>query len=100
MRRWGFAVIGAGLVASAHAQDTAPTTEPVPVEPHTCSDHGLERLHGITHLKFRVGVDGAAQDIAVEKTSGNADLDQASIDCVATWKYKPATQNGHPVVFD
>jgi TonB family protein len=88
------------LIGSAHAQDPAPITEPVPVEPHGCSDHGLERLHGITRVRFRVGVDGATQGIAVEKTSGNADLDQATIDCIATWKYTPAMQGGHPAVFD
>jgi TonB family protein len=100
MRRWGFAVICVGLMGSAQAQNAAPTTDPVPTDPLSCSDHGLERLSGITRVKFRVGVDGTTQGIAVEKTSGNVDLDQAAIDCVAKWKYRPATQNGHPVEFD
>jgi len=101
MRGWALAVLCIGLAASsAQAQDAAKTTDPVPIGLPSCSDHGFETLRGITRVKFRVGVDGATRDLAVEKTSGSADLDQAAIECIAKWKYAPATQGGHPVERD
>ena len=51
---------------------------------------------GKTTLSFRVGVDGSPKNISVAVSSGFQDLDQAAIQCAATWKYLPAVENGQP----
>ena len=52
---------------------------------------------GVTNLCFRIEPDGGVRDIQVLQSSGYPDLDQASMSCVSTWRYKPAMNNGQPV---
>ena len=42
--------------------------------------------------------DGKPSDIQVITSSGNNDLDQLAINTARKWKFKPATENGIPVV--
>ena len=44
-----------------------------------------------------MAVDGSVKDVTVSQSSGNADLDAASVTCVRGWQYKPATRGGVPV---
>jgi protein TonB len=52
---------------------------------------------GTTTVTFKISADGTVSDVAVAKSSGYPDLDEAATPCVSTWKYKPAEQNGQPV---
>jgi protein TonB len=63
---------------------------------------GIAQLHvsGTTVLSYRIGTDGAVKDLLVAQSSGNDGLDQASLDCVASWRFFPAKQNGQPVEID
>jgi len=56
------------------------------------------RLHqqGTVILKVFVGIDGHAQEVTVEKSSGARILDQAAIDAVKTWIFNPGLKNGQP----
>ena len=58
------------------------------------------RAGGTTILSYHIAIDGSEKDLAVTNSSGNADLDKASLDCVSTWRYFPVKQNGQPVQVD
>jgi TonB family protein len=55
---------------------------------------------GSTTLFYRVGIDGSVKDLAVIKSSGYNELDDAALKCAASWRFYPATQNGQPVEID
>ncbi|HEY5238811.1 MAG TPA: TonB family protein [Rhizomicrobium sp.] len=52
---------------------------------------------GIVTLKFTITVEGTVADPSVVGSSGFADLDDAALEAVRTWHYKPATQDGKPI---
>jgi TonB family protein len=54
-------------------------------------------VEGDTQLTYRIATDGTTKDIVVERSSGNADLDAASVAGVRCRRYKPMTQEGKPV---
>jgi TonB family protein len=54
-------------------------------------------IAGTTLLSFRLTTEGEVRDVAMVKSSGNKDLDQASIDCANNIYMKPATENGKPI---
>ena len=45
---------------------------------------------GTTELAFQVMADGTLSSIKVTKSSGSDRLDDAAIDCVSKWHYRPA----------
>lgn len=49
-----------------------------------------QHAEGRTDLLITVTADGAVTDAAVAKSSGNAALDRASLDCIALQSYRPA----------
>jgi len=49
---------------------------------------------GTTDLAFDVHSDGTVGDIRVAQSSGSDRLDNAAIDCVRHWHYKPAIVDG------
>ena len=51
---------------------------------------------GTVMLRVLVGIDGHAQEVTVEKSSGSRLLDQAAIDAVKTWVFNPGFKNGQP----
>jgi TonB family protein len=55
---------------------------------------------GTTAVSVRIATDGSVQNPVVTRSSGYAALDQASLKCVASYRYFPATQNGQPVAID
>ena len=61
--------------------------------PQAAKDAGAE---GTTRLDFTVTEQGKVTDIGVARSSGNADLDAASVTCARLWTYKPATKEGKP----
>ena len=54
---------------------------------------------GTTTLSFKIDTNGNVKDPVVANSSGSDRLDQATINCVSSWRYKPAIQNGQPVEF-
>jgi len=70
--------------------------------PHTCASYypaaALKaRIQGTDLVEFMVTTDGGVRDIKIGKSSGNQDLDDAALSCVAHWHYKPATKDGSPI---
>jgi len=49
---------------------------------------------GSTGLTFDVHADGTVGNVQVSQTSGSGRLDDAAIDCVRHWHYKPAIVDG------
>ena len=95
------------LSAPASIADTAsprtPPTVAMPGRSKSCLQYYSSkaiamRAQGTTRLAFTIGVDGIPRDISVDSSSGNADLDDAALTCIAKdWRYIPATQDGEPV---
>jgi protein TonB len=57
------------------------------------------RQNGLVTLRIALGADGAVGDVRIEKSSGSGLLDDAAVAWVkAHWRYRPATENGTPVV--
>ena len=72
--------------------------------PHTCPKSKYYpdvsiRLseQGSTTVSFFIEPDGSTSGFKVETSSGSQRLDDATISCVTTWRYKPALQNGQPI---
>ena len=53
------------------------------------------RVSGVVILEAVIGKDGSVAEIKV--ISGHPLLQQAAIDAVSQWKYKPTLLNGEPV---
>ena len=49
---------------------------------------------GTTELAFQVHADGTVDGVTVAKTSGYDGLDDAAVDCVAKWHYRPGIKDG------
>lgn len=54
----------------------------------------LAGIEGKVLLKVRVLYDGTISEVRVLKSSGRADFDQAALDCVKHWEFRPAMQSG------
>jgi len=77
-------------------------TRPVAAGSHSCLNfypHAAvwDGIEGSAIVEFTVTAEGTVQDARIQRTSGDDDLDQASLNCVSGWKYKPATHDGAPV---
>lgn len=87
-----------GLQQPAHQAAT-----PVSVgRPHTCNDYyppDAEKAHseGRALVGFTVTALGTVKDVIIKGTTGDVDLDAASVTCVSQWLYKPAMKDGVPV---
>jgi protein TonB len=53
------------------------------------------RIQGVVVLEAIIGKDGAVSEVKV--ITGHPLLQQAAIDAVSQWKYKPTLLNGEPV---
>jgi TonB family protein len=49
---------------------------------------------GTTELAFQVLADGTVSGVHVTKSSDSDRLDEAAVDCVAKWHYRPAVKDG------
>ncbi|MGH6873003.1 MAG: TonB family protein [Rhizomicrobium sp.] len=56
-------------------------------------------IQGSVDLSYVVTADGSTKDLAVAKTSGDDELDQAALSCVAAFRYRPAMKNGVAIDF-
>lgn len=97
-----FSLVTLSLLIAACASP-APPEPPLPITSHavTAADYPVESISlrevGTTQVQFLVHVDGAVRDTIIARSSGSPRLDQAAIQTVSRWRYKPATQNGRPV---
>jgi periplasmic protein TonB len=64
-----------------------------PVYPPRCLRMGLE---GVVKVRVLVGEDGRPQEVSLAKSSGESLLDEAALQAVKDWVFKPATRNGVP----
>jgi TonB family protein len=72
---------------------------PAPSKPEDC--HGdyptwsrLWGQEGTTDLMLQVHADGTVSDLKVAQSSGYERLDDAAVDCVSKWHYRPAIKDG------
>lgn len=49
---------------------------------------------GTTELAFQVLADGTVSGVTVSKSSGSNRLDEAAVECVSKWHYRPAIKDG------
>jgi TonB family protein len=72
-------------------------------KPHSCDEnqYPISALQtgteGAVVVTFKITPQGNATDVSVFESSGNADIDAASIVCARDWQYRPAVKNGVPV---
>jgi TonB family protein len=99
-KRFALAVLAA-LAARPAAADQAPAsdTEPSPASPHNCITYYPEAAvkagaEGVATVAFTIAADGSVKDARIDKSSGNADLDAASLACTSQWRYTPARHGG------
>ncbi len=67
------------------------------VSPVYPEDARKNKLEGKVVVKTVIDEQGNVQDPVVEGSSGHESLDQAALDAVSTWTFKPATLHGKPV---
>jgi len=75
------------------------TTAPVvisQVQPQYTDQARQQRLQGSVTLQLVVRTDGTVSNIQVTRSLGGG-LDEAAIEAVKQWKFRPATRNGVPV---
>jgi TonB family protein len=65
-------------------------------EPEYTPEARQSRLEGKVELTLTVGTDGVPSDIQVSRGLGSG-LDEKATDCVKSWRFQPATQNGRPI---
>ncbi|HVS00364.1 MAG TPA: M56 family metallopeptidase [Thermoanaerobaculia bacterium] len=81
-----------GDVQRPQAIHTVPTVYP--------AEARKDRIEGTTIVKAVIDEQGEVQDPVIEKSSGTPSLDQAAIDAVSQWKFKPATLHGEKVAVE
>ncbi len=65
-------------------------------EPKYSSEARTARLQGRVELQIVVDVDGKAHEARVVRSLGLG-LDEAAVDCVKQWRFKPGEKDGNPV---
>ncbi len=71
-------------------------------KPETCRDSYpfFSRVlgqEGTTELALKVMADGTVNDVKVSKSSGSDRLDDAAVDCVSGWHYRPAIKDDQTI---
>jgi periplasmic protein TonB len=65
-------------------------------EPEFSDEARRIKYQGDVTLLATIGVDGRTRDLMVVRSLGMG-LDEKAIEAVRTWKFEPATKDGHPV---
>ncbi|MCX7100869.1 MAG: TonB family protein, partial [Methylobacter sp.] len=94
----------AAKVSTKVTADTAPLTEanfnanygtnPKPKYPSIATSRGWE---GTVYLLVKVSVEGEAEEVTVQRSSGYESLDESAIEAVEKWKFIPAKRGNTPV---
>ena len=84
------------------APSTAPADErgasAIASPPHVYPVDVLKRgVTGKVVLIVDVAADGSVAAAKIDRSAGNARLDEAALQAVSTWRFKPAMQDGKPV---
>ena len=71
-------------------------------KPETCRDNypffaRVLGQEGTTELALKVMADGTVSDVKVSKSSGSDRLDDAAVDCVSAWHYRPAIKDDQTI---
>lgn len=80
------------LRVASELQQAKLVTSPMPVYP-VLARRG--RVEGTVRLTATISKDGTVEK--VETVSGHAILEQAAVEAVRRWKYRPTVLNGEPV---
>jgi protein TonB len=80
------------LAAGGRGQEAQLISRTLPVYPQVARQRGL---FGVVRMEAVIDEYGAIRNVKV--VSGDPNLAVAARNAVMTWKYKPATLNGHPV---
>lgn len=67
------------------------------VQPRYPATARRQGIQGSTMLRVFVASDGRVTDVAVERTAGHADLDEAAAEAVRRWRFEPARRGEEPV---
>lgn len=78
-----------GAIKPPKALQTVPPAYP--------SEERENKIEGVVINEVVINEQGKVESVKVEKSSGNANLDQAAVDAVEQWTFEPATLNGNPV---
>jgi|ERR1051326_5580465 TonB family protein len=98
--------VAASVAGAPMPQGPEPAGAMVPASigaPHQCDENrypvsALQTgTEGDTTLAFKITPGGEVKDATVLSSSGNTDLDSASVACASDWKYRPALRDGAPV---
>ena len=95
--------LGDGVVGSLGDIDSGPvvnraesdTGNRLPSYPAEAARRGE---HGLVVVAITIGVDGSVTKVEIAESSGSPSLDQAALDRLATWHFKPAMRDGLPQV--
>jgi len=89
------------------SQDSSQETPPKPAgAPHVCPERefatdprwkNLLDILATVILSYRITTTGDVADVRVIESSGLREFDKAVANCVASWRYFPATRGGKPV---
>jgi periplasmic protein TonB len=89
------------VTAAPAAADQAPVADSGPkiALPHNCISYYPEAAlradaEGTAVVAFSITAGGLVKASKIAKSSGNADLDAASLQCVSGWQYVPAKRGG------
>jgi protein TonB len=88
-------VAGVIVTTTAHAatEPAVPVRMVAPIYPYELKREGIT---GIVSVSFEVDEQGNVQDAAVQKSS-NSKFDQAALEAIKKWKFKPGRKDGVPV---
>jgi len=78
--------------------DPSEVDEPPIPEFVECGPERIDRdFPGVVRVRFMVIEDGSVTDIEVTFAQPKGVFEEAAVECVSKWKYKPAQINGRPV---
>ena len=87
-----------GLAFLAHVPLHGATTPPVPVRtvsPRYPYDMQEEHISGVVWVQFEVDTKGRVENAKVVKAT-RKEFEQAAVDAVRHWAFRPGTENGSP----
>ena len=94
-------IISIACAGSSAAQGNRRSQSAPEQAPPAASDAPQESagtvLEGSVLLEFTIAADGTTKDIVVVESSPPGVLDQAAVEALAKWRYKPKIENGQPV---
>ncbi|MDT8899761.1 TonB family protein [Anaeroselena agilis] len=76
------------------ARRLAVVYSPAPEYP---ADARSQRWEGTVRVDVLIDENGLVQDVQLAASSGSSSLDRAALDCLRTWRFRPAYQDGRPI---